>query len=45
MHGQMKKRILYKTTLLKIGISRQHVLQIWFTEFQKALQNGLRNKG
>jgi len=40
----MKKRLLYKTTLLITGISRQHVLQFSFTEFQKVLRNGLRNK-
>ena len=40
----MKKRLRYKRTLLKTAISRQHVLQVSFTEFQKVLRNGLRNK-
>jgi hypothetical protein len=44
IYGRMKKRLRYKTTLLKTGISRQHALQVSFTDFQNVLRNGLSNK-
>jgi len=39
-----KKRLRYKTALLKTELSRQHFLQVSLTEFQKVVRNGLRHK-
>jgi len=44
IYGRKKKRLRYKTALLKTEISRQYALQVSLTEFQKVVRNNLSNK-